>query len=511
MPARLPKANSDTNAWIAFNNYMKTYNQTGEYINVVANANNPPTVKQYSRFSVYKTDTDTIPSSPATGNSEYAAGDVIQYQVDEAIFEPSDQTFAWGAGGFPAISDGTWYLYSTGSLDTSSATIGKGAYNASKNAPTFNFDKGGWYSTDGKVIAKFTVTASVVSNVISMGRNFIYGESTTSNYPTIIPGKKGQLWASSGDMTFLSNGTSSLLDWSIISNGYLRGTTITSSQTVDNNDRYSVYFSDTSAGDHTITLGTASTFPGKIVHVKQSSTGGRTTVTSGGTIDGKTNIYIDCFNCYLTLINNGVNNWSILSYKNTIDTGWISCSKWDDRILGSVEIDYDARSSAGADHFTSGEVVTGGTSGATGIIMLDTDLATTGTLTLKLVTSGGIFTNNETITGGTSGTTALVNEVTGNNKNKDTNLYHGTGLNTDRYNVKTLVGASANYNFSVLLTTLLAGTGENKGIFNYQTSTDKTAFYTGTSGIQYLDLTGADVNLLAQDWYFRMIWDTNGV
>lgn len=59
-------------------------------------------------------------------------------------------------------------------------------------------------------------------------------------------------------------------------------------------------------------------------------------------------------------------------------------------------------------NFTLGQTVTGGTSGATGLIMAQTDAGTTGTLTLRELT--GTFQDNETITDGGGGS-AQVNGV----------------------------------------------------------------------------------------------------
>lgn len=61
-------------------------------------------------------------------------------------------------------------------------------------------------------------------------------------------------------------------------------------------------------------------------------------------------------------------------------------------------------------NFTLGELVTGGTSSATGYISIDEDAGTTGTLTLVNVSSGP-FTNGETITDGAGGTATAGTQV----------------------------------------------------------------------------------------------------
>lgn len=71
---------------------------------------------------------------------------------------------------------------------------------------------------------------------------------------------------------------------------------------------------------------------------------------------------------------------------------------------GAGTLPYDAQSV----NFTVGETVTGGTSGATGVVTNDVDAGGTGTLTLKTVV--GTFVDNEQLSGSTGGSNmALVN------------------------------------------------------------------------------------------------------
>lgn len=64
-------------------------------------------------------------------------------------------------------------------------------------------------------------------------------------------------------------------------------------------------------------------------------------------------------------------------------------------------LDYDAQSS----NFTVGDIVTGGTSGASGIVLSDADGGSSGTL--SLVEVSGRFVDNETITGAISGSATV--------------------------------------------------------------------------------------------------------
>jgi len=74
---------------------------------------------------------------------------------------------------------------------------------------------------------------------------------------------------------------------------------------------------------------------------------------------------------------------------------------------GSVDqsyVDTLAYNSQGGTNFTIGETITGGTSGATAKILVDTDAGATGTLTIYSITKN--FSSAETITGSSSGSTA---------------------------------------------------------------------------------------------------------
>ena len=64
-----------------------------------------------------------------------------------------------------------------------------------------------------------------------------------------------------------------------------------------------------------------------------------------------------------------------------------------------ITLAYDGQTA----NFTVGETVTGGTSGASGIVIADSDSGATGTLTIGLTTFGVDFQDNELITGSSTG------------------------------------------------------------------------------------------------------------
>lgn len=215
MSTGLLKAGVDVNNWLKFNNFFYAQTQNNEYLDIQLNSNNPPTVKQGTRFVFYNTDnTFTIPNS-TTGDNEYGANDTITYLVNEAIFEDGgDLSFTWAGSvrgeTIATQSDNTWYLYCTGSYNQDQTTIGQGVYNFSTNAPTYSEVKGGWYSSDGKVIAKFTSSGGTVANLIILGNNISRGTIA----PDFTPGKIGQFYLdTTTNYIYYSTGTSSSADW----------------------------------------------------------------------------------------------------------------------------------------------------------------------------------------------------------------------------------------------------------------------------------------------------------
>jgi hypothetical protein len=142
---------------------------------------------------------------------------------------------------------------------------------------------------------------------------------------------------------------------------------------------------------------------------------------SSETIDGDLEIYLSGQYSFLKIACDG-SSWFVKSYQDYIDSGWISCSDWTNRHLGTVEVDYDNLSGT---PILGETVVCSGGIAPTGIIYDIIDGGGgTGTLKLLFVTNQGLFGNNLTLTFSVSGATALVNEPTGSNQNIDTNILH---------------------------------------------------------------------------------------
>ena len=83
--------------------------------------------------------------------------------------------------------------------------------------------------------------------------------------------------------------------------------------------------------------------------------------------------------------------------------------------------------------FTTGEVITGGASGATGRVIIDSNPS------LKYVILSGTFTTLDTITGGTSGKTATVSAVATGDTNITSSFTYDTGQRDSFYDIARLV------------------------------------------------------------------------
>ena len=117
MATHCQKQNSDDNCFgMVHNDFHRTLVGAGDWLYVVANGNNPPTVKQYTKFQLWATDASyTIAASPATGNNCYPISTTPTYYLGQAIYEDgADVTFTWGGTvrgeTLPSISNTTWYL-----------------------------------------------------------------------------------------------------------------------------------------------------------------------------------------------------------------------------------------------------------------------------------------------------------------------------------------------------------------------------------------------------------------
>lgn len=152
----------------------------------------------------------------------------------------------------------------------------------------------------------------------------------------------------------------------------------------------------------------------------------------------------------------------------------------------SLTLAYDGQTA----NFTVGEKVTGGTSGATAIVMEDADAGATGTLTLGDIS--GIFLNNEAITGDTTGI-AVVNgtltwvatEISASPRAKFINV---RGARLDAANVK---GDSSAYYYSASDT----GSGAPFSDWTVGTDADDAGVLRANSPITGVNNVGKDIGV----------------
>jgi len=398
-----------------------------EKILIELNANDPPTVKQNTSFNLID----------ETGFGRF-------------VSEPSaDQTFTWGSGNFPAISDGTWYLYCSSNNETLNLYKNStGVYGASKNAISYDSLKEGWYNSDGKVLAQFTVASSVVSDLIIFDKEYIYSSST----PSITPGLIGQkFFNTSNNEIYIAINTSSSSDWVITRNlDWVVETKVTDYQiTISDFNKMFVMNPNTASQYGTLSpsLPTgSSSIVGRPFKIKHGANEGLIKIdvyaASGNKIlyKGKSLDYLLLYSVgdSWELIWDGT-NWSC-SGSTTFEIGWINRDDWSNVHIGNG-VTYDNKSAA-VDW--TGMTFSDGTNTAT-CVYDSGGTGASGILYFYNISGGtGVFTDGATLTAVNSDT-ADVDEGSGTSKNIDYNLYHGFGINITKIKFNMLYNTSASF------------------------------------------------------------------
>lgn len=262
---------------------------------------------------------------------------------------------------------------------------------------------------------------------------------------------------------------------------------------------YNRFLIDSSDGDITVNLNTIASSANASLEFIQTVNGGRVTIdpSGGETINGESQLYLMSLGDRLKIIA-GTSEWSAVNYYAHSDTGWFNISDWTNRQPGSSTFDYDNLSGT----FTVGETITEATSNNTGIIQSDTG----STIIVKNVTGTGIWTNDRVVTGGTSGATADVNEVSGSNKNQDSDLFHQFGFNATRLRYKFYNSSDGTEANSVLLG--LWAERESGNAFDLrvkQVDTNNVEIQTGSNGVGALTDVGGWDPKQAEDEYGKLI------
>lgn len=226
------------------------------------------------------------------------------------------------------------------------------------------------------------------------------------------------------------------------------------------------------------------------------------------TINGLTELRLYSENNYVEIYPKPF-EWGIRNQFITLDSGRINTNDWTLRSLGLSTVGYDNVTEGTP---VIGDIITGGTSGTTGkIVSYDGT-----TLYLIEVTNGGIFTNNETISGITIDTvtfTALVNEPTGNNKNKDTNIFiQQMALKSYQIQKQFFIYFSDDDNNYVQpseIAIALLGSSDNYGNGYFFIDNDNITMRTANTGYAFIGFSGTRTILTTEDYYYRHYFKIN--
>ena len=283
--------------------------------------------------------------------------------------------------------------------------------------------------------------------------------------------------------------------------GTLNIKSVAANYTILDDDGYGIFEFDCSTGDKDLTLPTLADNQGRLIRVNYGTNGGTGTIDGEGaeTIQGDAEIYLMSPGDY-ALIYGSSSEWKLLGLKTTWKSGMINRSDWTNVHMGSVEIDYDNLSGA----FTVGEVVSGGTSLASGIITADNG----STLKIKEMSEGGGgdgFDDGETLTGATSGATADVNEGSGHTINKDTNCFHNIGKDIIDLDYRFIISTDGTYNNSFSTGQSISAPANVYGVNIFQIDTNNLKFQTGSNGMIEMSDAGAAGAINTDDYYYEII------
>jgi hypothetical protein len=280
---------------------------------------------------------------------------------------------------------------------------------------------------------------------------------------------------------------------------YHNTVTKTSTYVILDNDGFDTIFFNI-AEAITTTLPTAADNDGRLITImKTSSTGVLTIDGEGGeTIDGDTEIYLFSQYDYAELICDG-SNWHIRKMEANVWTGWVNRSDWTNTHIGLVTVTYD-NSTGGGKSWDVGETVTEtGGNACTGIIVSDSGTI----LLLRDITNGGVFANNGVITGSNSSNVALINEVSGDNKNQDTNLEHNMVQNLRALDWDFFISTDGTENNS-FNTGTTDDTAQDRNYQMFQVDTSNIKLQSGANGVTQMTDAGTTNSIDTEDYYYNI-------
>jgi hypothetical protein len=541
---RMGRTGVDNNVgMINHNDWHRTLLGGHEKIMIEANGNNPPTVKQNSRFCFYAEHSDYTILDVPTQNNVYPQNTAPTYIDPHAVYEPADAVFVWNttvrAQVIPTVSDGVWYLYCLGAEDINATSRGKGLYNVSKTeTPTYSDAKGGYYSANGyRILASFTVATSVVSLIEIyepyMNRRRVI--TTTVNYTATL---QDEYINCNGTLT-LSLPAASTAYGVVYKIKNIHASLIAtidpnSSETINGlttlnlnpNQSVEIYCNGTSwqtvnkslrkgslskAVDYTITdfdnvdilrftasgiavLPLAANNTDREIEIVHEITSGLVTIspTSPNKINLKGTDLTSSFFLFSTgdrcIFRSNGTKWIVEKADVSYATGGIN---WNDNIYvkyGMAIIPYDGEVGTPA---IAGETFVEETSGNTGYLFFRS--ATN--LYVLNVTGTGYFTNNKKITwSGNAGRYVLVNTATAT-KNINSAIFHNLGVDINKFKIKIYFNTSS----SMTGAYCMGGEGSSSdGFYVQQYEIDTASFeLMQGNGISFLNTSDCQVDTLS--------------
>ena len=198
--------------------------------------------------------------------------------------------------------------------------------------------------------------------------------------------------------------------------------------------------------------------------------------------------------------NTNTAKWTVKSRDISFNTGFQGRSTWTSMNAGNG-VTYDGKSAAV--DFT-GTIITEATSGFTGVVVHDSGgTGTSGIFYVYDLSSNFTFWTNNRVLTASDGTTALVNEISGQSKNVNYNLYFGFGRSTVKIQKEIAVSTDKSE-----ANTFFSGGGDTAGVAQksnyYGVDTNQMAYYSTSAGaFTFTDSGGLNGVLVGQDYFYN--------
>lgn len=222
--------------------------------------------------------------------------------------------------------------------------------------------------------------------------------------------------------------------------------------------------------------------------------------TGGDTINGLSHIFLWRQNDCLKVVSDG-SNWIIINnFKPYFYSGWINTNSWATRHLGFVYLPIDNLSGTPA----IGDKCTGATNSSYGIVY-HTDGSSYVWLANVVGGGGNIFEDNEDLAFDLSTATAKYDGSGLGFKNKDTNIYHGFGINLRQLFSALTWSSDGTENNSRVLAYQVDPTN-NAGSHPIAIDTSNFKIQTATAKLYILQDDGTYLDIAAADDYYNIFF-----